>query len=371
MIKKINTQKLHYDYIEKSLIIAEKHPDEPLWILNYSPQVQALGLWDDLTRQCRGLVIDSEGNVVARSQPKFYNISNLPIEKIHKNGVCEVFEKIDGTLGVFFYYNGRWILASRGSFTSEAAEKGMEILNEKYGDFKKHLDVNFTYLFEIVYPENTIVIDYGDVNDCFMFAAINNHNGSEMHYDTRTTQHPTFKHIPRISRYAYYGMENLLTYLRSYKKSECDDKEGVVVELNDGIRVKIKYPEYIKKHWMETDITNHDIWLLLRNGGNYGDLLKDTPDEFYGWFVKTIKQFRNDFLEIECVAHKKFYNLVFGNGIFGEEFSEYAEKSPKYKEILQKLYNREDYTKTIWDMIEPEKQENPFKSKVLNEKNVW
>jgi RNA ligase len=40
----------------------------------------------------------------------------------------EVYEKMDGSLGIVFWYRGQWVVATRGSFTSDQANKAREIL---------------------------------------------------------------------------------------------------------------------------------------------------------------------------------------------------------------------------------------------------
>ncbi len=106
------------DYISKGLVIGQKHTTLPLAIFNYSRTCQYDRLWDDVTLNCRGLILDTKGNVVAKPFPKFFNMEELSDSEIPKESF-EVFEKMDGSLGIFFHYNGEWHMATRGSFTSE------------------------------------------------------------------------------------------------------------------------------------------------------------------------------------------------------------------------------------------------------------
>jgi RNA ligase len=55
------------DYIEKGLVVKNDHPTLPLSIYNYSRTTQYEGKWDNITKSCRGLILDREGNVVAKS----------------------------------------------------------------------------------------------------------------------------------------------------------------------------------------------------------------------------------------------------------------------------------------------------------------
>jgi RNA ligase len=142
-------------YHEEGLLYSQVHPNLPLTIWNYTERVQYENLWDDITLMCRGLVTDNEGNIVARPFRKFFNIEE---NKHTPTRDFDVYEKMDGSLGIFFYYKGEPVFATRGSFTSEQAIKGKEILNKynwEYGTYE-----GYTYLFEIIYPENKIVVDY-------------------------------------------------------------------------------------------------------------------------------------------------------------------------------------------------------------------
>jgi RNA ligase len=134
-------------YYEDGWLIKQTHPTLDLTIWNYSPRVQYERQWDVITTQCRGLVTNSKGEIVARPFKKFFNYEEHKPEDL-PNEEFVVYEKMDGSLGILFYYENEWILASRGSFTSEQSIKGTEML-KKYPLEK--LDRNNTYLFEIIY----------------------------------------------------------------------------------------------------------------------------------------------------------------------------------------------------------------------------
>jgi RNA ligase len=85
--------------------------------------------------------------VVAKPFPKFFNMEELSDSEI-PNESFEVFEKMDGSCIICFYYNDEWICATRGSFISEQAIMANKLL-QKYPIEK--LDKNNTYIFEIIY----------------------------------------------------------------------------------------------------------------------------------------------------------------------------------------------------------------------------
>lgn len=142
--------KVLQSYIDGNLIMANKHPEYDIWILNYSPRTQSKRVWDDYTLSCRGLVIDAEGNILARPFKKFKNYEEHDPSEIDMSQSFEIFEKMDGSLIIVFYYELRmtWIVASRGSFISEQSIEAEKMLN---ADKLNKLNPVCTYLFEIIY----------------------------------------------------------------------------------------------------------------------------------------------------------------------------------------------------------------------------
>ncbi len=169
-------------YIDEGWIVKQDHPTLPLSIYNYSRTCQYEKKWDDITLNCRGLILDKEGNVIASSFAKFFNYEELlrPNQIPEKGDYVYVQEKVDGSLGTLFYYNNEWHLATKGSFISEQAIKGMEIIKSKYN--LRAFETNTAYICEIIYPENRIVVDYnGEEKVVFLSATI---NGEEVHWTT-------------------------------------------------------------------------------------------------------------------------------------------------------------------------------------------
>ncbi len=137
--------KLLEKYHNDGLLYKQTHPTLPLTIWNYTETVQYGDLWDEITLMSRGLVTDDQGTIFARPFTKFFNME----EGKHTPTVdFEVFEKVDGSCIILFYYNHEWIFASRGSFTSEQSVKAKE-LSSKYP--LHSLDKQKTYIFEIIY----------------------------------------------------------------------------------------------------------------------------------------------------------------------------------------------------------------------------
>lgn len=79
-------------------------------------QVNNSGLFDEVTSAARALVTDSQRNVMARSFPKFFNKGDKLAHRPADHADFTVQEKLDGSMGLLFHFEGKWHISSRGSF---------------------------------------------------------------------------------------------------------------------------------------------------------------------------------------------------------------------------------------------------------------
>ncbi len=269
-------------YIDQKLITRQKHPTESLWIYNYSKNCQFDKKWDSITTICRGLILDAEGHIVSRCLPKFFNLEEMGPEWKMPNEKFTVTEKEDGSLGITYWVDGKPYLATRGSFTSDQAMKGTEILHKKYSHLK--LDPTSTYLFEIIYPANRIVLDYKGIEDLILLAVIDTKTGEELYHNMLEVcfNHKTV--FPIVKRYD--GIKDIT----KLKELEEPNKEGFVIRFNSGLRLKCKFPDYLRLHRLITGCNARRIWDLLRSKQSINELLERVPEEFADWVKKTAEE---------------------------------------------------------------------------------
>ena len=343
-----------YDYIGKGLVVKQDHPTLPLSIYNYSRTCQYDSAWDDITLNMRGTILDNEGNVVAKAFPKFFNMEEL--DSI-PNEPFTITDKMDGSLGIMFYYNNEWHLASKGSFTSEQAIKGLEIAKKEELDRK--CVPGFTYLFEIIYPENRIVCDYGD-NERLVLLAIINPKGEELAYNDIADDGWDIV-------YSYDG----ITDFKALKQMINPNEEGYVVRFKSGFRMKIKGEEYVRLHRIITNFSSKDIWELLKNGENLEPFLERVPDEFDKWVRAQISSFHYGLYQIREYCGKT--HDYFRYGKYGDvdpeptkkDFALHLEKcnvNPGHRSVCFAMWDGKPYEHIIWKLMKP-KYEKPFWNK--------
>jgi len=147
------------------MVTLRSHEGHPLTIANYSDLAAFKKCWNDVTTQCRGLIYEQlTGNVIARPLSKFWNLGEAQTPYIGFDDLVEVTDKADGSLGIIFVYDDQVHVSTRGSFHSSQAEWATQHIRENHNDslelFK--LYAGYTFLAEIIYPSNRIVLDYGD-----------------------------------------------------------------------------------------------------------------------------------------------------------------------------------------------------------------
>jgi RNA ligase len=350
-------------YISDGLVVKNDHPTLPISIYNYSRTCQYESKWDDITKMCRGLILDQDGNEIAKGYDKFFNLEEHISEEI-PNEPFEVFEKLDGSLGILFWYQGQWILATKGSFTSEQSIRAKEILNKyNYHPIPK----GYTTLVEIIYPENRIVCGYGNEESLVVLSMINNSSGKELDYTSLLyisdeTRMPVVKKYDGINDY------------KTLKSLISKDREGYVVRFRNGFRMKIKGEEYVRLHRILTGFSNVDIWEYLKDGKNIDELLDRVPDEFDKWVKTVIRDLRYGVYQLRERAGKLHDGFRYGK--FGDRDpeptkKEFAEFVMKQEEVLHAIMfamwngNNDKVDEIIWKLIKP-KYSKPFWQKEID-----
>jgi T4 RnlA family RNA ligase len=330
--------------IEQGYIGRQTHPSLPLTIYNYTAKAQYDKHWVAATLSCRGLVLDAEYRPIARPLPKFFNLSEY--QGTLPDGVPQIYEKLDGSLIILFYYQGQWEVASRGSFASEQAHKARELLPNYQADLDL-LDREYTYLFEIIYPTNRIVVDYGAAQRLVLLAAVQTRTGVEL------------DHLQVVwpDRAATYPVTTLPEWLQSIDQSQAEltNYEGFILKWPNGFRLKYKLADYVRLHRIITRIQAKDIWECLSENQSLDQFLEAVPDEFYKWVKDTKVDLEGKYRAIEAECRRVFQDL--GDR---RQTAMYFQ-AQKYPGVLFLMLDGREYSQVIWKLIKPG-FELPFRS---------
>lgn len=334
--------KLLNELVEKGYLTVRSHPTADLLIYNYTALAQYERYWTPETLLCRGLITTSSGKVVARSFPKFFNLEEhqqpLPLEPF------KVTTKMDGSLAILYFVDDTPFIATRGSFISDQAVRANMILQRRYKSFP--FEKQYTYLFEVIYPENRIVVNYGMMEDLVLLAVVETATGNELDIHQYSWPFPVVRQYDGI------------TDLEALRKIEEANAEGFVVRFESGLRIKMKFAEYVRLHRVMTHVTARHIWELLRDDKPFDELLTKVPDEFYAWVSKTRAELEAQFAAIEAEC-RQVYNQV--RDLPGRKEQAAIVLRTRYAAPVFRMLDGRDYRDLIWKQLRPS-ADAPFRS---------
>lgn len=327
---------------------AQRHPTEPLAILNYTAQAQWQRVWNDVTRQCRGLIYNVETKeVVARPWPKFFNYGEVHGEEgatpLDLERPCRVFDKMDGSLGIAYTLtDGLPMIATRGSFTSEQAAVASLMLHKKYPDWRP--DPELTYLFEIIYPDNRIVVDYGGMEDLVLLDILETDTGKPA-VDYHWSEMP----MPWVDE---LDAETLGEALELEPRANA---EGIVVKFEGSNEMlKIKQEDYIALHRIVTGLNERTVWEHLSGGGTIEELAKTLPEEFQPWVLGVGGNLMGEFLAKQAAALHTHSAIKLLSPPTRKAYASYAKVAGNgLTPLLFMLLDGKDIAPAIWKQLRP------------------
>jgi RNA ligase len=279
-----------------------------LVLFSYTIDCQFGNKWNVFSLIARGLILDpANKQVVATPFPKFFNHGELPVHfpngKVSTytpDGPFTVTEKMDGSLGIIFNYKGKVYACTRGSFQSDQAqwakaqlERNIETIHRKNDRMRIGMPIEgYTYLVEIIYPENRIVVPY-DFSGLVLLA-IYDPKGHELLGDDLMME----ANAMALRQAATHSFNSLDEMIEAAKGLPCY-KEGWVIRFDNGYRVKIKGDEYCRVHRLVSNVTPNRVWEVMVNGDDVEQIRKQLPEEL-----------RTDFDNIVAIYDEKLAKLM-------------------------------------------------------------
>lgn len=263
--------------------------DGDLLLFSYTRAAQYARRWNAYERAARGLVLNmAAGSVAARPFDKFFNwgeggrTTDAPVEY--------VMEKMDGSLIVAFWHYGRYRAVTRGSFTSPQALWAQE----RIGHIPYHISAGWTLLLEAVYPENRIVVDYGDREELYLLGM--RHRGDGRYAPLEFVRYVAGECGFRVP--CVYDELDTVDGIRRALDGLTGNEEGFVAVFHDGSRFKFKGEEYLRLHRLVAGLSLKSAVEAVRDG-RVEEVRAAVPAsvrvEWDGWVgdtVETVRQMR-------------------------------------------------------------------------------
>jgi RNA ligase len=285
-----------------------------LVLFNYTNAAQYANRWNYFEQVSRGLILHAiTGKVVARGFDKMWNFGQdgrLTTAQL-EGQILNVTEKVDGSLGIAYYdaMDGKWHVATRGSFTSEQAVWATEFLRNHLDETARkfitsfyHVGTPITLLFEIIYPENRVIVNYGDLRTLILLAVRFNETGEFM------TREGTEFLAEKIKLPIVPCHSGTLDSLIEWCQTAGIEQEGFIVEFVDGTRAKFKSVRYLQLAKVLSGISKSRVVQAIRDNGYY-ELIEIVPDEFMAqieiWHDEAHDAFDEIRVEVERAYHQR------------------------------------------------------------------
>jgi RNA ligase len=358
--------------VQDRFVGIQRHPSLPLRIFNYTPHAQFENKWGGTIDFCRGLIVDDNDNIVARPFKKFHNLQTTNIPETREENLPsvppEITKKYDGSLGVYWKYDEQFGVATRGSFTSPQAQWATKWIQEKCPrGFVDDLSGSATPLFEIIYPENRIVVKY-DWEGLVLIGLVSIHSGYEYNWIT-LLKHAQYNGI-RLTECIKENLEIL-------KKKNIENEEGYVLTYRRGpasppLKVKVKMADYLRLHKIVTGMNARSVWELLSSGtGTAG--FEHTPEHFQKWLASWSEKLNREFNEIFVESRQIFANRpppcgwtesIVNDRAYRAVFAEYLRQNvaPAFHGVLFAMLDGKDPAPIIWKQIKPRGDDATFRT---------
>lgn len=333
---------------------------------------------DPVVQEARGIIINTEiPEVACYPFRKFGKPDESYVDTIDWSS-SRVEEKIDGSLIKLWFDKilCKWQFSSNKAIRLEDAfcnddhtmtlmdvliqASGYEkIVNEVLNTESSILNKDKTYLFELISPNNKVVINH-KATTIYHIGTRNNKTGIE---------EMTYIGIKRPDVYNLHSFEECHEFVtrdcnRHYKNRKYDDcrMEGFVVVDKNWNRMKIKSPLYSMLHNIISSSETSKrtlIQMIWNNDIDLESIYKNYPDlahciKYYDWKISEFRYQATSFIDIS----RKIYNLFDGdrkriaNIIKNDPFSVFAFRALDNEKTLDEIVNSlNNPIKTISDFI--------------------
>lgn len=207
-------------------------------LLNYTHAAQYSGAFTAVERACRGLVVRTDGKIMALPMEKFFNVGEpqcptLPDEPY------QIFEKIDGSLGIFWHDGDDWRCNTRGSFDNEYTAFAAPYWHSRIHsmDLPKH----WTVMVEICMDDDENPRAVQHEAGLYLIAVRDNYSGADISITSKKAERWLPYYLRRARLLTYETVDTLLE-----KKAKTEGTEGWVVRFDSGLRVKVKTAWYLR-----------------------------------------------------------------------------------------------------------------------------
>lgn len=262
--------------------VAIKQDDE-YFLLNYTQDAMWGGNMTRIEKACRGLVVRSDGKIMALPMSKFFNLGEPQCPSLPDEPYT-VWEKIDGSLVIFWHDGGKWRCNTRGSFDNEYVDFALAWWNGRWGmdDVPKH----WTVMGEVCFEDDPMPRAAYKHEGVYTIAVRDRYSGIDLQVDLERV----FSHLSDMlfAERVEMSINQLLG-----RRGNLEGQEGWVIRYESGLRIKVKTAWYLRVFRALSSLTPKRIRdLMVAGDQNWIDVF---PDDLQAEALAIQERLESDF----------------------------------------------------------------------------
>lgn len=294
-----------------------------------------------IVQQCRGIILNESQNwqIVSYPYNKFFNYGETQAANIDWDSSV-VYDKLDGSLMILYYYQGEWRVQSSGTADGSgpvniAKFSFQQLFWQVWQQLGYQLPeaVDYCFMFELMTPYNRIVVRQ-DKSDLVLHGVRN--------LKTLQEENPlVWANKTGWKAVTTYPLNNLAAIIKASETLDPMESEGYIVCDDQFNRLKIKSLEYVAiSHMREGFSTRKLLNIVLTNEGeeflNYYPEWKGLYNQIKIQYENLVQEITKTYRQYQDIDNQKDFALAIKHLPYaGTLFALRAKKVTSVKESLK------------------------------------
>ena len=273
-----------WGYVVNYLVaMADTFPDVGVWSLKLVPGSKPYFRVNNdrnamIRRECRGLMFDRDGRIMARRLHKFFNVNErdetqdryIDLGKHHV-----ILEKLDGSMITPIRVGDDLRFATKMGINEISMQAEVFVANHPmiYEFCDEMMRMEWTPIFEWCSRKQKIVIDHPE-DRLVLLAIRDTETGGYMNYEDMVNQVNGRFEVVRQFEGNIQNMNHLIQHTR-----DLQGEEGYIIRFDDGTMVKIKSDWYVTRHKAKDAISFEKNVISMIVNGEVDDVKAMLPEE--------------------------------------------------------------------------------------------
>lgn len=320
-------------YVQKDNLLLVKY-NKSIWNFGYN----------NLTNICRGKVLDvNTKEIISYPFDKFFNLDECEetaFDKMDnllaKAKYIYAMDKADGsTITITKTINGI-VINTNGEFDNIQVDLAKKLLVEKYQKFLSKMEIGYTYVFELIHPKDSKVVDYNGAKKLLLLAVRDLKDKRLFRYD-ECVKIALELGLEVVDCFEFTSLKEFVHMSHTLEGS---NREGWVIRVitdDEDIMFKLKIDEYCILHRSILGKVNpYHIYELMKTD-MLDDVIAKSDEGTKILILDMVEQINNILLSIEESLRTSLQLVQANFDITQEEFQDCLKnrQNPKYKQRLE------------------------------------